>query len=88
MQEGFFDRGMSNMLVAIKVRPLHTKEFACGDRKLIQAEDKFLVVLDLNDFEERKQVLHRSPAQRFVFDRIFKDSTNEFVYLQTAAELI
>jgi kinesin family protein 18/19 len=88
MQEAFFDRGMSNMLVAIRVRPLHAKEFACGDRDVIRAEDKLLVMLDFNDFEERKQVLHRSREQRFVFDRIFKDKPNELVYLQTAAELI
>lgn len=88
MQEGFFDRGLSNMLVAIRVRPLHAKEYACGDRDVIRAEDKLLVVLDLNDFEERKQVLHRSREQRFVFDRIFKDMPNDYVYQQTAAELI
>jgi len=79
---------ISNMLVAIRVRPLSAKEALLGDRDVIRVEDNLLVVLDMQDFEDKKNLLHRSREQRFVFDLLFKEATNEEVYAETADRMV
>lgn len=78
----------SNMLVAIRIRPLNSKEVVNRDRSIVRVEDNLLIMLDMNDFEEKKDVLHRSREQRYVFDRIFKDVANEVVFTNTVQDLI
>jgi len=82
------DKAQGSILVAIRVRPLSLREQTAGDQDIIRVEDKLLVVLDMTDFEDRKSILHRSKEQRYVFDLLFKDKTNEEVYQHTAAGLI
>ena len=78
----------ANMLVAIRIRPLNSKEVAVNDKDVTRVEDKLLIVLDMNDFEEKKNLLHRSREQRYVFDKIFKNATNEEVFSSTVQDLI
>ena len=53
------------------MRPLNPREVTAGDKDIIRAEGNLLIVLDMQDFEEKKQVLHRSREQRYVFDKVF-----------------
>ena len=78
----------ANMLVAIRIRPLNSKEQSLNDKDVTRVEDKLLIVLDMNDFEEKKNLLHRSREQRYVFDKIFKDASNEEVFMNTVQDLI
>jgi len=76
------------MNVSIRVRPLSAREVANGDRDIIRAEDNLLIVLDMNDFEDKKNVLHRSREQRYVFNKVFIGVNNEEVYSHTVHDLI
>ncbi|OMJ85996.1 hypothetical protein SteCoe_12564 [Stentor coeruleus] len=76
------------MLVAIRIRPLNAKEVSSADRDITRVEDTLLIVLDMNDFEDKKNLLHRSREQRYVFDKIFKDAPNEEVFSKTVQDLI
>jgi kinesin family protein 18/19 len=78
----------ANMLVAIRIRPLNPKELASNDKDITRVEDKLLIILDMNDFEERKNLLHRSREQRYVFDKIFKEATNEHEFSSTVQDLV
>ncbi|OMJ79119.1 hypothetical protein SteCoe_20907 [Stentor coeruleus] len=78
----------ANMLVAIRIRPLNSKEVSNNDRDVTRVEDTLLIILDMSDFEEKKNLLHRSREQRYVFDKIFKDAPNEEVFSKTVVELI
>ncbi|OMJ95238.1 hypothetical protein SteCoe_1450 [Stentor coeruleus] len=76
------------MLVAIRIRPLNSKEVSNNDRDITRVEDTLLIILDMNDFEDKKNLLHRSREQRYVFDKIFKEATNEEVFSKTVIDLI
>lgn len=81
-------QGASSLRVSIRIRPLNPRELAAGERDITRVEDKLLIILDMHDFEEKKNALHRSREQRYVFDQIFKDATNEQVYQGTAASQV
>ncbi|CAG9327589.1 unnamed protein product [Blepharisma stoltei] len=77
-----------NMLVAIRIRPLNQKEILNNDRSIVRVEDNLLIMLDMNDFEDRKNILHRSREKRYIFDKIFQDVSNEIVFMNTVSDLI
>ncbi|EDK31531.2 kinesin motor catalytic domain protein (macronuclear) [Tetrahymena thermophila SB210] len=84
----------SNILVAIRVRPLNIKEENQGDWDIIRIEDQLIIVLDPVEMEfaseNRKmlEVYHRSKEQRYAFDKIFRLHSQEEVYSQTCRHLI
>jgi len=95
------DHSDSNMVVAIRVRPLATREIGLGDFETVSIEDKLLVffliyilvkiVHDPRELEsdgKHLDVLHRSKEQKFFFDRIFRNATQEAVYQSTCKHLI
>ena len=53
------------MLVAIRIRPLNSREIILNDQDIIRTEDKLLIVLDKVEMEcenegKRPEMLHRS----------------------------
>lgn len=88
------DHHDSNMVVAVRVRPLSNKEIAAKDFEIIQPQDKLIIVLDRIDVEneqndKKPDVLHRSREQRYFFDRIFNcEVSTQDVYSRTCAQLI
>ena len=70
------DHHDSNMVVAVRIRPLSNKEILAKDFEVVQPQDKLILVLDKVDVEceredKKPDVLHRSREQRYFFDRIF-----------------
>jgi kinesin family protein 18/19 len=90
------DHHDSNMVVAVRLRPMSSKELQ--DRRetdIISIQDKMIVIMDkvelecMDDEKKKMDVLHRSKEMRFFFDRIFdKKSTTEEVYKGTCSHLV
>lgn len=72
------DHHDSNMVVALRIRPLSQRELNAKDFPVVVAQDKLVVVKDKVDIEcqledKKPDVLHRSREQRYFFDRIFNE---------------
>ncbi|EGR29003.1 kinesin-like protein kif19, putative [Ichthyophthirius multifiliis] len=84
----------SNILVAIRVRPLNQKEENQGDQDIIRIEDNLIIVFDpiemefLNENKKMLEVYHRSKEQTYAFDKVFNKHSQEEVYQQTCKSLI
>lgn len=82
------DHSDKNMLVTIRVRPLSQQEISNKSLDIISVEDKLLIIRDKAEIIYEKEgikpdVLHRSREQKYYFDKIFKNSTQEEVYENT-----
>lgn len=78
------DHSDRNMLVTIRVRPLFKDKVI----NIVSVEDNLLIVRDIAEIKYENEgikpdVLHRSKEQRYYFDRIFKDTSQEEVYEAT-----
>lgn len=87
------DHSDKNMLVTIRVRPLSEQEIASKTLDIVAVEDKLLIVRDKAEMIYEKDgikpdVLHRSKEQRYYFDKVFKNVTQEEVYTNTCRQLI
>jgi kinesin family protein 18/19 len=87
------DHSDKNMLVTIRVRPLSEQEISNKIMSVISVEDKLLIVRDKAEimYEQegiKPDVLHRSREQKYYFDKIFKDSSQNEVYVNTCKQLI
>ncbi len=82
----------SNILVAIRCRPLNQKEIANEDLDIVRVEDNLIVrmflkqiILDPIQMEyeaENKKMLevyHRSKEQRYAFDKVFREESQDDV---------
>ncbi len=84
----------SNMVVAVRVRPLSRKEKEAQDFEILNLQDKLIIVLDRVELEcetkdKKPDVLHRSKEQRFYFDKVFpKTCGTQEVYVKTCQHLI
>jgi kinesin family protein 18/19 len=84
----------SNILVALRVRPLIQKDLEKGDFNIARVEDNLIVVLDPVEMAHEAQnkpildVLHRSKEQSFAFDKIFGPESHETIYNETCKNLI
>lgn len=84
----------SNMVVAVRVRPLSRKEKEAQDFEILQLQDKLVIVMDKVEIEcsnegTKPDVLHRSKEQRYFFDQIFtKYCHTPEVYESTSAHLV
>jgi len=84
----------SNILVALRVRPMIPKEIQQGEFDIARVEDNLIVVLDPIELVHEAQnkpildVLHRSKEQSFAFDKIFRDESQERIYAETCKGLI
>jgi kinesin family protein 18/19 len=93
-QQQAADEAESNILVAVRVRPLLFKETSINDMDIARVEDKLMIILDPFELEceiENKKmmdVLHRSKEQRYAFDKIFRDHSQEEIYNETCKGLI
>ena len=87
------DHSDKNMLVTIRVRPLSEQEKSLKIFDIVSVEDKLLIVRDKAEiiYEQdgtKPDVLHRSKEQRYYFDKIFKNVTQQEVYSNTCVHLI
>lgn len=76
------------MLVAIRIRPMNEREIQNWEMDILSVSDDLVVVLDwvqmkAENENSRPDVLHRSKEQRYVFDKIFKNASQEEVYENT-----
>lgn len=76
------------MLVAIRIRPMNEREIQNREMDILSVSDDLVVVLDwvqmkAENENSRPDVLHRSKEQRYVFDKIFKNASQEEVYENT-----
>jgi len=84
----------SNILVALRVRPMIQKEVEKGEFSIARVEDNLIVVLDPVEVMHEAQnkplldVLHRSKEQSFAFDKIFSTESHETIYAETCQNLI
>lgn len=85
-------KGKSNILVAVRVRPLSKTERSRGHRSILEVMDgKVVVVKDPNEKKNKKDILrrNRSREKRYAFDYAFGPNTNsETVYRNTTEFLI
>ena len=88
------DHHDSNMVVAVRIRPMSTRELAARDIPVVQPQDKLILVMDKVELEcqqedKKPDVLHRSREQRYFFDRIFPQTVaTDEVYRRTCSQLI
>jgi len=91
---GHDDEEESNILVAVRVRPMITREVNLGDFDIIRAEDKLIIVMDPVELAHGMQnkpvndILHRSKEQKYAFDKIFTTESQEQIYNETCKSLI
>ncbi|CAD8121815.1 unnamed protein product [Paramecium sonneborni] len=84
----------SNILVAIRCRPLNQKEIANDDLDIVRVEDNLIIILDPIQMEyeaENKKMLevyHRSKEQRYAFDKVFREESQDDIFEQTCKQLI
>lgn len=76
------------MLVAIRIRPMNEREIQNREMDILSVSDDLVVVLDwvqmkAENENSRPDVLHWSKEQRYVFDKIFKNASQEEVYENT-----
>ena len=75
----------SNVIVAVRVRPMNPKEIANEDLDVARVEDNLIVILDPVQMEYQAEnrkmldVYHRSKEQRYAFDQIFREESQEEV---------
>lgn len=82
-----------NMVVAIRVRPMLSKELARKDLDIIAVQQKLLIVMDPVMMEaelhgKKADVLHRNKEHRYYFDRLFKNAEQQEVYERTCRSLV
>lgn len=87
------DQSDANMLVAIRIRPMNAKEKLNKNIDIVGVEDKLLIVMDKVDMEfesegKKPDMLHRSKEQKYFFDRIFNNASQEEVFQNTCSHLI
>jgi len=84
----------SNILVAVRVRPMITREVNLGDFDIIRPEDNLIIVMDPVELQHNMQnkqvtdILHRSKEQKYAFDKIFTNESQEQIYNETCKSLI
>ncbi|CAD8195951.1 unnamed protein product [Paramecium octaurelia] len=84
----------SNILVAIRCRPLNQKEIQNDDLDIVRVEDNLIIILDPIQMEyeaENKKMLevyHRSKEQRYAFDKVFREESQDDIFEQTCKQLI
>ncbi|CAK58210.1 unnamed protein product (macronuclear) [Paramecium tetraurelia] len=84
----------SNILVAIRCRPLNQKEVQNEDLDIVRVEDNLIIILDPIQMEyeaENKKMLevyHRSKEQRYAFDKVFREESQDDIFEQTCKQLI
>ncbi|CAD8107951.1 unnamed protein product [Paramecium primaurelia] len=84
----------SNILVAIRCRPLNQKEISNEDLDIVRVEDNLIIILDPIQMEyeaENKKMLevyHRSKEQRYAFDKVFREESSDDIFEQTCKQLI
>jgi hypothetical protein len=85
-------KGKSNILVAVRVRPLSKTERSRGHRSILEVMDrKVVVVKDPKEKQKKNDILrrNRSREKRYAFDYAFGPNTNsETVYRNTTEFLI
>eukprot|EP00002_Diphylleia_rotans_P039743 TRINITY_DN9291_c0_g1_i1.p1 TRINITY_DN9291_c0_g1~~TRINITY_DN9291_c0_g1_i1.p1 ORF type:complete len:787 (-),score=169.65 TRINITY_DN9291_c0_g1_i1:285-2645(-) len=79
----------SNLLVAVRVRPLWKKESSIGCKNVVRVvEEKLVVILDPTEGEDYLRA-NRSREKQFAFDQVFDDeASQQKVFVQTAEHLI
>eukprot|EP00918_Siedleckia_nematoides_P042791 GHVU01093535.1.p1 GENE.GHVU01093535.1~~GHVU01093535.1.p1 ORF type:complete len:159 (+),score=14.84 GHVU01093535.1:339-815(+) len=89
------DRGansdQSNILVAVRQRPLHEKEVQQGIRNIVRVMDDHMILLMDPSLTGQEDVLraNRSKEKRYAFDVAFDENcSTEQVYLRTTKHLI
>lgn len=87
---GFMAAGESNILVAVRCRPLSTREIACHHKEVVKVMDgKIVIVTDPPADEKDVLRVNRSREKRYAFDHAFpQESTQDQIFNATTKLLI
>jgi kinesin family protein 18/19 len=72
--------GISNIMVAVRLRPMWKKETEAGEHSIVRVLDRNLVILrDPAEVMNEEKVLgkHRSKEKQYAFDFAFDDETSQ-----------